>query len=242
MPHILAMSVNPDTALRDRSCSVCEGSPLGISCCGLCAFWENPRSMAAAEGHGRSWEGQCNERDVAQLLQALRMQGIDLESFEPDQLFDTIRGRTLWCFPRPSIPALAPQKAHACLCASMLCAARPVQAFSCQLTFQLTCMGMSYDGAHACRLIGDSQMSYWFLVVECFLKPYLVQETRTAPVATVEGNMWLIKYAEELPHRGSPKAEPKPGICTLYAEGTRVCFIRIHKVHTCSAGTNKASS
>ena len=83
---------------------------------------------------------------------------------------------------------------------------------------------------HARRLIGDSQMSYWFLTVECFLKPYLVQETRTAPVSTVEGNMWLIKYAEELPHRGSPKAEPKPGICTLYAEGTRVCFIRIHKV------------
>ena len=96
MPHILAMSVNPDTALRDRSCSVCDSSPLGISCCGLCAFWENPRSQAASEGRGDAWEGQCNERDVASLLQDLRMQGIDLEAFEPHQLFDAIRGRTLW--------------------------------------------------------------------------------------------------------------------------------------------------
>ena len=39
MPHILAMSVNPDTALRERSCAPCNSSALGISCCGLCAFW-----------------------------------------------------------------------------------------------------------------------------------------------------------------------------------------------------------
>ena len=45
-----------------------------------------------------------------------------------------------------------------------------------------------------------------------------------------QADMWLIKFAEELPHRGSEKAEPKPGVCTLYAEGTRVCFVRIHLV------------
>ena len=39
MPHILAMSVNPDAALRDRSCAPCNSSALAISCCGLCAFW-----------------------------------------------------------------------------------------------------------------------------------------------------------------------------------------------------------
>lgn len=39
MPHILGMSVNPDTELRDRSCAPCANSPLTISCCGLCAFW-----------------------------------------------------------------------------------------------------------------------------------------------------------------------------------------------------------
>ena len=39
MPHILSMSVNPDTALRDRSCAPCNSSALAISCCGLCAFW-----------------------------------------------------------------------------------------------------------------------------------------------------------------------------------------------------------
>ena len=33
------MSVNPDTELRDRSCAPCNSSALGISCCGLCAFW-----------------------------------------------------------------------------------------------------------------------------------------------------------------------------------------------------------
>lgn len=39
MPHILSMSVNPDTELRDRSCAPCNQSTLAISCCGLCAFW-----------------------------------------------------------------------------------------------------------------------------------------------------------------------------------------------------------
>lgn len=66
------------------------------------------------------------------------------------------------------------------------------------------------------RMIGDSQMSYWFLALECFLKPFLAQETRVEPTDSREVNMWLIKYIEELPHRGSHKAEPRPSFCTLY--------------------------
>ncbi len=71
-----------------------------------------------------------------------------------------------------------------------------------------------------CRLIGDSQMSYWYLAVECFLKEYLAVETRAAPTGVVEADLWLTKFAEELPHRGSEKAEPKPGVCTVYRWGT----------------------
>ena len=29
-------------------------------------------------------------------------------------------------------------------------------------------------------------MSYWYLAVECFLREYLVQETRAAPTGVVE--------------------------------------------------------
>ncbi len=66
------------------------------------------------------------------------------------------------------------------------------------------------------RLIGDSQTNYWFLAVECFLKDYLVQEKRGQPTNSTEANMWLIKFIEELPHRGSRKAEPRPSMCTSY--------------------------
>ena len=67
-----------------------------------------------------------------------------------------------------------------------------------------------------CRLIGDSQASYWFLAVECFLKKFLASEYRQQPTDSIEANMWLIKYVEELPHRGSKRAEPKPTMCTVY--------------------------
>ena len=66
------------------------------------------------------------------------------------------------------------------------------------------------------RLIGDSQLSYWFLAVECFLKAFLEQETRAQPTEVLEANLWLIKYVEELPHRGSEKAQPRPSMCALY--------------------------
>ena len=67
-----------------------------------------------------------------------------------------------------------------------------------------------------CRLIGDSQLSYWFLAVECFLKKFLVSEFRQHPTEALEANLWLTKYVEELPHRGSKRAEPRPAMCTLY--------------------------
>ena len=58
---------------------------------------ENGRSQSALEK--RNWDGPCNERLVEQLLQDLKGWGVDLESFQPKDLFDTIRGRTLWRVP-----------------------------------------------------------------------------------------------------------------------------------------------
>ena len=55
---------------------------------------ENPLSQHA--GAKSSFEGQCSARKVERLLQDLRGRGIDLESFEPEQLFEQIKGRTLW--------------------------------------------------------------------------------------------------------------------------------------------------
>ena len=74
----------------------------------------------------------------------------------------------------------------------------------------------SYRSPAGCRLIGDSQASYWYLAMECFLKPFLASEQRQQPTESMEANMWLIKYVEELPHRGAKRAEPRPAACTLY--------------------------
>ena len=51
-------------------------------------------SQAAIES--TAWEGPCNERLVSQLLTDLRGWGVDLESLKPSDLYDTIKGRTLW--------------------------------------------------------------------------------------------------------------------------------------------------
>ena len=56
---------------------------------------ENGRSQSALDK--REWDGPCNEHLVGQLLQDLKGWGVDLESFQPKDLFETIRGRTLWC-------------------------------------------------------------------------------------------------------------------------------------------------
>ena len=79
-------------------------------------------------------------------------------------------------------------------------------------------MKVNCEAAHlcACRLIGDSQLSYWFLAVECFLRKFLVSEFRQHPTEALEANLWLTKFVEELPHRGSKRAEPRPAMCTLY--------------------------
>ena len=55
--------------------------------------------------------------------------------------------------------------------------------------------------------------------MECFLKKYLVSEQRQQPTDSMEANMWLIKYVEELPHRGAKRAEPRPAACTMYQVG-----------------------
>ena len=55
---------------------------------------ENGRSQAALDR--QKWEGPCNERLVGQLLADLKGWGVDLESLKPSDLFDTIKGRTLW--------------------------------------------------------------------------------------------------------------------------------------------------
>lgn len=85
------------------------------------------------------------------------------------------------------------------------------------------------------RLIGDSQASYWFLAVECFLKQYLASEFRQQPTDSIEANMWLIKYVEELPHRGSKHAEPKPAMCTVYQASTAPSFSL--RLGSCSSAT-----
>ena len=60
----------------------------------VCRLQENPRSQHELGDH--TFEGQCSARKVERLLRDLQSRGIDLESFEPEQLFETIKGRTLW--------------------------------------------------------------------------------------------------------------------------------------------------
>lgn len=66
----------------------------GTSHSDVAMLQENPLSQHA--GAKNSFEGQCSAGKVERLLQDLRGRGIDLEAFEPEQLFEQIRGRTLW--------------------------------------------------------------------------------------------------------------------------------------------------
>ena len=66
-----------------------------------------------------------------------------------------------------------------------------------------------------CRLIGDSQMHYWYLAVECFLSPYLERAPRAAPTNNSAANLWLVKFDEWRDLKGSPKSSPKPAICAV---------------------------
>ncbi len=63
------------------------------------------------------------------------------------------------------------------------------------------------------RLIGDSQTSYWYLALECFLAGYLVQAPRAAPTNNSAANLWLVKFDEWRELKGSNKASPKPAVC-----------------------------
>ena len=65
------------------------------------------------------------------------------------------------------------------------------------------------------RLIGDSQTSYWYLALECFLAEYLVQAPRAAPTNNSAANLWLVKFDEWRELKGSNKASPKPAICAV---------------------------
>ncbi len=79
--------------------------------------------------------------------------------------------------------------------------------------------------------------------MECFLKKFLVSEYRQQPTDSIEANMWLIKYVEELPHRGSKRAEPKPAMCTVYQAGLSASRFNADKykwspqMSSCIAGT-----
>ncbi len=81
---------------------------------------ENPRSQAAIEK--QKWEGPCNERLVGQLLVDLKGWGVDLESLKPSDLFDTMKGRTLWCAKSftPAHPSTQPASVTMLSLASLL--------------------------------------------------------------------------------------------------------------------------
>jgi len=63
-------------------------------------------------------------------------------------------------------------------------------------------------------------MSYWYLAVECFLSPYLVQAPRAPPTNNSASNLWLVKFDEWRELKGSPKASPKPAVCALLQVGS----------------------
>ncbi len=43
------------------------------------------------------WVAPCNVREVGNLMSDLKNRGMDLAAFEAKELFEVIKGRTLWC-------------------------------------------------------------------------------------------------------------------------------------------------
>lgn len=43
----------------------------------------------------------CNVKEVGNLMADLKSRGMDLAAFEAKELFEIIRGRTLWCAKKP---------------------------------------------------------------------------------------------------------------------------------------------
>jgi hypothetical protein len=75
-----------------------------------CGFWENLRYKNVEH---QPWVAPCNVREVGRLAADLKARGMDLDLFEPSDLFRIIRGRTLWC------AKLAPKKKMLSLCRAL---------------------------------------------------------------------------------------------------------------------------
>lgn len=54
------------------------------------------------------WVAPCNVKEVANLMWDLKSRGMDLAAFEAKELFDFIKGRTLWY--APANPRILSQK------------------------------------------------------------------------------------------------------------------------------------
>ena len=70
-----------------------SSNPAGGAC--RCGFWENWRHKNPAEP--QPWVAPCSLHGVGRLVQDLMDRGMDLHAFQPEDLFNIIRGRTLWC-------------------------------------------------------------------------------------------------------------------------------------------------
>lgn len=49
------------------------------------------------------WVAPCNVKEVGNLMADLKSRGMDLAAFEARELFQIIRGRTLWCAEKAQI-------------------------------------------------------------------------------------------------------------------------------------------
>ena len=74
-----------------------------------CGFWENLRYKNVER---QPWVAPCNLREVRRLVQDLKERGMDLDAFQPADLFNTIRGRTLWCGAGTGASCLRERLAH----------------------------------------------------------------------------------------------------------------------------------
>ncbi|KAK9908972.1 hypothetical protein WJX75_005467 [Coccomyxa subellipsoidea] len=93
-PPLLDMAIHLRGDIRNRSCAPCNlAHPLGPQCCGMCGFWENLRYKNVER---QPWVAPCKVREVANLMSDLKSRGMDLAAFEAKELFEIIKGRTLW--------------------------------------------------------------------------------------------------------------------------------------------------
>ena len=138
------------------------------------------------------WVAPCNVREVANLMSDLKSRGMDLAAFEAKELFEIIKGRTLWYAPQLWSQGLKEV---------------------CSAIWEKPGRDMLAAG---CRLIGDSQTERWYDSIECFLSDFLTEEPRAAPLQDTSSNLWLMNLDERLPYQGSFWSPPKPAICAHY--------------------------